>query len=140
MLRALLGFLAWLLNRDIEGTALSFVVCQLTLAVAASAATWVAANHVGIVLFLPTVLLAAFFLRFLDGGLVLLTSFIATWYFVVPPSDSFVLNQTGAVELAIFVLASLLIVVGAVSIRKLVKRTQPLHTGMLQPKPDLIAE
>jgi hypothetical protein len=138
MLRTVLGWLAWLHDRDIEGTALCFVVCQLTLAIVATAGKWVAMNDAALVLFLPTVLLAAFFLRFLDGCLVLLTALVATWYFVVPPYGSFTLNGAGAVELGIFVVSSGLIVLGAVSMRKLLKRHPPLRGGLLQAKADLV--
>jgi K+-sensing histidine kinase KdpD len=139
MAQTVLGWLAWLQDRDIEGTALSFVVCQLTLAIAASADTWLA-MHAAVLLFLPTVFLAAFFLRFVEGSFVLLTAFVATWYFIVPPRSSFALDTHGAVELAIFVFVSCAIVVGAVTVRKLVKRRPPRRAGMLQAKADLMMD
>jgi hypothetical protein len=140
MLRAVLGWLAWLQDRDIEGTALSFVVCQLTLAVAASAGKWASANEAAVLLFLPTVLLAAFFLRFIDGSIVLMTAFFATWYFIVPPQNSFTLSSAGALELGIFVFTSGVIVIGAVQMRKLLKRPPPLPGGVLPAEADLVVD
>jgi len=140
MLRAFLGWLAWLQDRDIEGTALSFVVCQLTLAIAACEGPWAAANDAALVLFLPTVLLTGFFLRFLEGAFVLTTAFVATWYFLVPPQSSFALTEVGAVELGIFVLASCLIIISAVSMRKWLKRRSWERPGVPRAKADLIIE
>ncbi len=140
MLRAVLGWLAWLQDRDIEGTALCFVVCQVTLAIAASARAWEAADWGAVILFLPTVLLAAFFLRLFDGLLVLATAFVATWYFVVPPYDSFALNRAGAAELAFFVVISSVIVFGAVATRKLLKRPPGPQAQALPPQADLAVD
>ena len=140
MLRALLGWLAWVQERDIEGTVLSFVVCQLTLAVAASTGKWAAVNEIALLLFLPTVMLAAFFLRLVEACFVLLTALVATWYFIVPPPDSFALSASGAVELGIFVLTSTLTVVGVVRMRRLLRHRPALRPTVLSAKDDLIVE
>jgi hypothetical protein len=112
----------------------------LTLAIAACAGPWAAANDAALVLFLPTVLLTGFFLRFLEGAFVLTTAFVATWYFLVPPQSSFALTEVGAVELGIFVLASCLIIISAVSMRKWLKRRSWERPGVPRAKADLIIE
>jgi K+-sensing histidine kinase KdpD len=122
MVRTFLDWLARAQNRDIEGTALSFVVCQITLAIAASADASIATSAASTLLFLPTVLLAGFFLRFIDGLPVLATAFVATWYFLVPPNSSFALSEAGAFQLAAFVFASGAIFLGTVGTRRLLKR------------------
>ncbi len=141
MIRAVFAWLAWLQDHDIEGPALSFGVCQLTLAISAGASGWAAANDAALILFLPTVFLAAFFLRFLEACFVLLTALVATWYFIVPPQDSFALSAGGAIELGIFVLSSCLLVIGAVRMRSLLRRGVPRHSGrMLKAEPDLMVD
>ena len=121
MARTFFAWLARVQDRDIEGTALCFVVCQVTLAIAASADASIATSAASMLLFLPTVLLAGFFLRFIDGLPVLATAFVATWYFLVPPNASFALSEAAAFQLAAFVCASGAIFLGTVGIRRLLK-------------------
>jgi K+-sensing histidine kinase KdpD len=135
MARTFFAWLARVQDRDIEGTALSFVVCQITLAIAASADSSIATSKASLLLFLPTVLLSGFFLRCIDGLPVLATAFIATWYFLVPPNASFALSEGAAFQLASYVVGSGLVFLGAVGVRRLLKR----HSQELSGAPPLNA-
>lgn len=137
---AFLRWLAWLQDRDIEGTALSFVACQVTLAIAATAGAWAAGSDAACMLFLPAVLLAAFFLRFVEMCFVLLIAFVSTWYFLVPQHGSFALSPLGLIELGTFVLASLGLVAATARLRLLLKRRLTLAARALGRKADVVME
>jgi K+-sensing histidine kinase KdpD len=127
----ILTWLKRLQGYDLEGTALSFLVCQMTLALVAAAAgtAWMPDTQAAILLFLPTVLLAAFFLRLVDGVPLLMIAFLATWYFIIPPSDSFALTAAGAFQLALFVGAASLLILVVTRLRRKLQRRLPVEAA-----------
>jgi K+-sensing histidine kinase KdpD len=122
MIDSMLHWLRRLQNYDLEGTVLSFLVCQVALAIVATG-SWMTDDRISVLLFVPTVLLAGFFLRLVDGVPLLFVTFLAIWYYVVPPSDSFALSATGAIELAVFVVGAALLMLGMVGLRRRLERT-----------------
>jgi K+-sensing histidine kinase KdpD len=127
----ILTWLKRLQGYDLEGTALSFLVCQMTLALVAAAAgtAWLPDTQATALLFLPTVLLAAFFLRLVDGVPLLMIAFLATWYFIVPPQDSFALTTSGAFQLSLFVAAASLLILVVTGVRRKLQRRLPIEAA-----------
>jgi PAS domain S-box-containing protein len=60
----------------------------------------------GLVVFLPAIILVSFFLGLGPAILTALLSFLATWYFFIPPYYSFELGIDGAIVLATFAVGS----------------------------------
>jgi K+-sensing histidine kinase KdpD len=135
MASPILTWLKRLQGYDLEGTALSFLVCQVTLALVAAAAgtAWMPDTQATALLFLPTVLLAAFFLRLVDGVPLVMIAFLATWYFIVPPQDSFALNMSGAFQLALFVGTASLLILGVTRLRRKLQRRLPIEAAEASP-------
>ena len=132
MVESMLRWLRRLQGYDLEGTALSFLLCQVALAIVATGA-WLPNARLAVLLFLPTVLLAGFFLRLVDGVPLLLAAFLATWYYIVPPVGSFALTPSGAVELALFVGCAALLILGLTGLRRILQRSMPESSDRRQP-------
>jgi PAS domain S-box-containing protein len=60
----------------------------------------------GLIIFLPAILLVAFFLGLGPAILTLLLSALASWYFFLPPYHTFAIGTNGAIVLATFVVGS----------------------------------
>jgi len=60
----------------------------------------------GLIIFLPAILLVAFFLGLGPAILALLLSALAAWYFFLPPYQSFAIGINGAIVLATFLVGS----------------------------------
>ena len=60
----------------------------------------------GLIIFLPAILLVAFFLGLGPAILTLLLSALAAWYFFLPPYHTFAIGVDGAIVLATFIVGS----------------------------------
>jgi len=60
----------------------------------------------GLIIFLPAILLVAFFLGLGPAVLALLLSALAAWYFFLPPYQTFAIGINGAIVLATFLVGS----------------------------------
>jgi PAS domain S-box-containing protein len=60
----------------------------------------------GLIIFLPAILLVAFFLGLGPAILTLLLSALAAWYFFLPPFHTFAIGINGAIVLAAFIVGS----------------------------------
>jgi len=60
----------------------------------------------GLIIFLPAILLVAFFLGLGPAILTLLLSALAAWYFFLPPYNTFAIGTDSAIVLATFVIGS----------------------------------